>query len=149
VFSLKAVSVPKNRSMLGLALRSLRPGLSKAEVAVRQLNRSIAAAGLNPRGIGGMRAAATNSGATAEAGRAAEVGAAAGAVAAEPKPQGKVHTYPDEPRVGVGVVILRALPPERQPEVLLIRRAKEPAKGWFEGFWDGQSVLNPALGPLC
>jgi hypothetical protein len=31
--------------------------------------------------------------------------------------------------VGVGVVILRQLPPERQPEVLLIRRAKEPAKG--------------------
>lgn len=42
---------------------------------------------------------------------------------------GKVRDYPDEPRVGVGVVILRQLPPERQPEVLLIRRAKEPAKG--------------------
>ncbi|EFN59941.1 hypothetical protein CHLNCDRAFT_133014 [Chlorella variabilis] len=59
---------------------------------------------------------------------------AAGAVVlpeAEPEVQqaGKVHVYPDEPRVGVGVVVLRQLPPDRQPEVLLIRRAKEPAKG--------------------
>ncbi|KAL4856800.1 Nudix hydrolase 1 [Chlorella vulgaris] len=44
------------------------------------------------------------------------------------KGAGKVHNYPDEPRVGVGVVILRQLLPG-QPEVLLIRRAKEPAKG--------------------
>ena len=43
--------------------------------------------------------------------------------------QGRVRDYPDEPRVGVGVVVLRQLPPAGQPEVLLIRRAKEPAKG--------------------
>ena len=47
----------------------------------------------------------------------------------EQEQQGRVRDYPDEPRVGVGVVVLRQLPPAGQPEVLLIRRAKEPAKG--------------------
>lgn len=40
----------------------------------------------------------------------------------------KVRDYPLEPRVGVGVVILRNLD---RPEVLLIRRAKEPNKGYW------------------
>lgn len=53
--------------------------------------------------------------------------AAAGTAAAAPP---KVRSYPDEPRVGVGVVILRQLQPEKESaEVLLIRRAKEPSKG--------------------
>lgn len=67
--------------------------------------------------------------------------AAGGTVAADPSPpaqqqqqqaQGRVRSYPDEPRVGVGVVILRQLSPQ-QPEVLLIRRAKEPSKGRLLG----------------
>ncbi len=43
--------------------------------------------------------------------------------------QAKVRNYPDEPRVGVGIVVLRQLPPANTPEVLLIRRTKEPSKG--------------------
>ncbi|KAI7839974.1 hypothetical protein COHA_006295 [Chlorella ohadii] len=45
--------------------------------------------------------------------------------------QAKVRNYPDEPRVGVGIVVLRQLPPANTPEVLLIRRAKEPSKGMW------------------
>lgn len=48
--------------------------------------------------------------------------------AAAAQQQPKSRHYPDEPRVGVGVVILRQLP-QQPPEVLLIRRAKEPSKG--------------------
>lgn len=63
--------------------------------------------------------------------------AAGGTVAAEqqqqPQAQGKVRSYPDEPRVGVGVVILRQLSPQQPEEVLLIRRAKEPSKGGSVG----------------
>lgn len=55
--------------------------------------------------------------------------AAAPADAGEQPRQPRTRDYPEEPRVGVGVVILRALPPARDPEVLLIRRAKEPSKG--------------------
>ncbi|WIA31147.1 hypothetical protein OEZ86_001160 [Tetradesmus obliquus] len=40
------------------------------------------------------------------------------------------RAYPDEPRVGVGVVVFRKpVTIGQAPEVLLIRRAKEPAKG--------------------
>eukprot|EP00879_Flechtneria_rotunda_P018133 GHRR01019015.1.p1 GENE.GHRR01019015.1~~GHRR01019015.1.p1 ORF type:complete len:217 (+),score=45.03 GHRR01019015.1:188-838(+) len=44
---------------------------------------------------------------------------------------GRSRVYPDEPRVGVGVVVFRRpiTKPEELPEVLLIQRAKEPAKG--------------------
>lgn len=63
-------------------------------------------------------------------------GPAAVGTAAPPK----VRSYPDEPRVGVGVVILRQLKPDNDAaEVLLIRRAKEPAKG----------ELRPALPGSC
>ena len=55
--------------------------------------------------------------------------AAAATPASTQQQQPKVRNYPDEPRVGVGIVILRQLPPTDQPEVLLIRRAKEPSKG--------------------
>lgn len=42
----------------------------------------------------------------------------------------KVRSYPTEPRVGVGAVILRQLTPHKQDaEVLLIQRGKEPNKG--------------------
>eukprot|EP00241_Pyramimonas_parkeae_P010639 CAMPEP_0114263990 /NCGR_PEP_ID=MMETSP0058-20121206/22900_1 /TAXON_ID=36894 /ORGANISM="Pyramimonas parkeae, CCMP726" /LENGTH=238 /DNA_ID=CAMNT_0001380499 /DNA_START=25 /DNA_END=741 /DNA_ORIENTATION=- len=37
--------------------------------------------------------------------------------------------YPDAPRVGVGVVVLREAPGTRRPEVLLVQRGKEPDKG--------------------
>eukprot|EP00887_Chlorella_sp_A99_P003189 scaffold9.g3189.t1 len=46
--------------------------------------------------------------------------------------EGRHRSYPDEPRVGVGVVILRQLSPRKEDaETLLIRRAKEPNKGWW------------------
>ncbi|KAL4434665.1 hypothetical protein ABPG77_002788 [Micractinium sp. CCAP 211/92] len=62
--------------------------------------------------------------------RPAEVEAAVeGAEQPQQPRQPRVRDYPEEPRVGVGVVILRALPPAQEPEVLLIRRAKEPSKG--------------------
>lgn len=51
------------------------------------------------------------------------------AAAAEQQQQQRVRIYPDEPRVGVGIVILRQVPPLNQPEVLLIQRGKEPNKG--------------------
>lgn len=68
------------------------------------------------------------SGAPAAAGAAADADAAAAhAVAAAPP---KVRSYPTEPRVGVGMVILRQLTPHKEDaEVLLIRRGKEPNKG--------------------
>ncbi|KAL4447543.1 hypothetical protein ABPG75_004762 [Micractinium tetrahymenae] len=59
----------------------------------------------------------------------AEATATSTAAPGEQPQQRRTRDYPEEPRVGVGVVILRALPPAREPEVLLIRRAKEPSKG--------------------
>lgn len=56
--------------------------------------------------------------------------------------QAKVRNYPDEPRVGVGIVILRQLPPANTPEVLLIRRAKEPSKGRFQGSWTDRCKIE-------
>ncbi|KIZ06316.1 ADP-ribose pyrophosphatase [Monoraphidium neglectum] len=49
--------------------------------------------------------------------------------AAAAKPAGRSRMYPDEPRVGVGVVVFRAPHDSRNPEVLLVKRAKEPAMG--------------------
>lgn len=67
---------------------------------------------------------------TAPAAQAAPTPAEAGAAAAAAvSQQPRVRDYPEEPRVGVGVVILRALPPAHEPEVLLIQRGKEPNKG--------------------
>lgn len=59
---------------------------------------------------------------------------AAGAGSAETTPttapEPRVRSYPQEPRVGVGVVVLRQLTQRKEDaEVLLIRRAKEPGKG--------------------
>ncbi|GIM02125.1 hypothetical protein Vretimale_6833 [Volvox reticuliferus] len=43
---------------------------------------------------------------------------------------GKSRAYPTEPRVGVGVVVFRTHPVQGQdPEILLVRRAKNPDKG--------------------
>ncbi|PNH09770.1 hypothetical protein TSOC_003579 [Tetrabaena socialis] len=45
---------------------------------------------------------------------------------------GPSRAYPKEPRVGVGVVVFRAQPLQGQdPEVLLVRRAKEPDRGMW------------------
>ena len=61
--------------------------------------------------------------------------------------QPKVRNYPDEPRVGVGIVILRQLPPADTPEVLLIRRAKEPSKGTWLGQLQAECI--PGVLDLC
>ena len=62
---------------------------------------------------------------------------ASSSVQPQDQQQPKVRNYPDEPRVGVGIVILRQLPPADAPEVLLIRRAKEPSKGRWLGQLQG------------
>ncbi len=81
------------------------------------------------RGMAGQAAGGAAAGGTAVP-RPAEVEAALeGAEQPQQPRQPRVRDYPEEPRVGVGVVILRALPPAQEPEVLLIRRAKEPSKG--------------------
>lgn len=67
----------------------------------------------------------------AAAAGAATVEATVAVAAAQEQQQqqaARLRNYPDEPRVGVGIVILRQLQQAR-PEVLLIRRAKEPSKG--------------------
>ncbi|KAI8465305.1 MAG: NUDIX hydrolase domain-like protein [Monoraphidium minutum] len=74
--------------------------------------------------FGGAHAAAARAAAAGASTSAGGAGAAAGAGAA---PQVRSRIYPDEPRVGVGVVCFRA--PAASPEVLLVKRAKEPAKG--------------------
>jgi hypothetical protein len=67
-----------------------------------------------------MACAASNAGPEAPADASATV-------AAEPH---KVRSHPTEPRVGVGIVILRQLTQQKaDAEVLLIRRAKDPCKG--------------------
>jgi hypothetical protein len=116
--------------MLRLA-RLFAPGSSLIIAAPRTMN---------AHAMWGASSTSIAAGAAAAAGGAPLP--AAGTVAAAARPQqappqqgqeqeqqGRVRDYPDEPRVGVGVVVLRQLPPAGQPEVLLIRRAKEPAKG--------------------
>lgn len=42
------------------------------------------------------------------------------------------NEYPTEPRVGVGVLVFRpAVSGSSTPQVLVVRRAKEPSKGWW------------------
>jgi 8-oxo-dGTP pyrophosphatase MutT (NUDIX family) len=74
----------------------------------------------------GARGNAAPPGAPRAAGAAA---AAAADSAAQKAPAGRSRMYPDEPRVGVGVVCFREPTAGANPEVLLVRRAKEPAKG--------------------
>lgn len=64
----------------------------------------------------------------------ATAGAARSAHASDPPPSptppSRVRSYPSEPRVGVGVVVLRQLTQhKRDAEVLLVRRGKPPSKG--------------------
>ena len=131
---------------LRLAQRAFILSRRGTAAAGKQLDRSAAAAvGAYLRSS--MRTAAAGGGrGVADQAHPPPPAPAAGAVVlpeAEPEVQqaGKVHVYPDEPRVGVGVVVLRQLPPDRQPEVLLIRRAKEPAKGTLCcGIWGMQRM---------
>lgn len=68
------------------------------------------------------------------------------------------RAYPTEPRVGVGVVVLRELSPGN-PETLLIRRAKAPNKGewvaWLhEPLWhccggSDMQMRGPQLSASC
>eukprot|EP00877_Chromochloris_zofingiensis_P009648 jgi/Chrzof1/4937/Cz15g05080.t1 len=76
--------------------------------------------------------AATTSGSSSSvAPTAVSATTATTATAAAAPATGKSRVYPDEPRVGVGVVVFKGLvkTANESPEVLLIRRAKEPAKG--------------------
>ena len=133
---------------LAQAARLFAPGSSLITAAPRALN------------VPAMRSARTNSGgniagATAPAACGAPLPAAgtvASAAEQQQEQQGRVRDYPDEPRVGVGVVVLRQLPPAGQPEVLLIRRAKEPAKGaaaWREGGGQQGSAEAKAVPAVC
>lgn len=79
--------------------------------------------------MAGQAAGAAAAGGTALPRPAEAEAAAAPGEQPQQQRQPRVRDYPEEPRVGVGVVILRALPPAQAPEVLLIRRAKEPSKG--------------------
>lgn len=65
------------------------------------------------------------------------------------KPAGKSRQYPDEPRVGVGAVVFRPAPSGAgEPEVLLIKRGKQPNKGqWC--FPGGSLELGKRLRGSC
>jgi 8-oxo-dGTP diphosphatase len=57
----------------------------------------------------------------------------------------KTRDYPNEPRVGVGVVIFRRQPAtSSSPQVLLIKRGKAPNKGWWS-FCGGSQELGETL----
>lgn len=56
----------------------------------------------------------------------------------------KTRDYPDEPRVGVGIVVLRRPATSSSPEVLLIKRGKAPNKGWWS-FCGGSQELGETL----
>eukprot|EP00878_Enallax_costatus_P023558 GHUV01025058.1.p2 GENE.GHUV01025058.1~~GHUV01025058.1.p2 ORF type:complete len:105 (+),score=12.96 GHUV01025058.1:226-540(+) len=58
-----------------------------------------------------------------------QVAAQSACISATAAPRSRA--YPDEPRVGVGVIVFKqpTTQPQQTAEVLLIRRAKEPAKG--------------------
>lgn len=111
---------------LRLALSAGRHGLAPR---TRQAFSKTAKLQNSSRRMAGQAAGAAAAGGTALPRPAEAEAAAAPGEQPQQQRQPRVRDYPEEPRVGVGVVILRALPPAQAPEVLLIRRAKEPSKG--------------------
>ena len=130
----RALTGPLSRSGAKLAAASSAASHPHRNSQARAAMRSFAAAGDGGGGDATPPAARTG---LAEGEAAPQQQAASSAA--------RVRDYPEEPRVGVGVVILRSLPPAAQPEVLLIRRAKEPSNG-------KRCVVGGGVGPcpaLC